>query len=232
MPRPMAARAKSHAMAVMTLCGMLFACTLLHAETARPADPELSRTALLSDPATPSGGNPNGDVTVVEFFDYNCPVCVRTQPAFEAFLAADQGVRVVYKDWPIFGVGSVAAARVALAAQWQGRYATVHWALLHAPMRKVSVDQAMTIAVAAGADGPRLAADLAAHGPEIDAVLARTEKQADKLGLQGTPAFLIGPLLVEQPLDVAGFKAAAADARSRAGATIRMPADDAQRRDD
>ena len=126
---------------------------------------------------------------------------------------------MVYKDWPIFGAGSIAAARVALAAKWQGKYGAVHDALLDTPLRKVAADQIRTIAVKAGADGGRLDADLKDHGPEIDVILARIEKQADKLGVPGTPVFLIGPLLIEQALDLDGFREAVAQARAK----VRLP---------
>ncbi len=185
-------------------------------QSAGPADPDLSVHALLADPQTPTGGNPAGDVTIVEFFDYNCPFCRKAQPDLEKLVATDHGVRLVYKDWPIFGAGSIAAARIALAAQWQGKYEAVHDALLEAPMRKEGADQVRALAVKAGADGALLDQALEAHGPEISAILARTEKQAEKLGAPGTPVFLIGPLLIERALDLEGFKKAVADARARA----------------
>lgn len=111
------------------------------AQAPSPADPDLTRQALTHDPQTPSGGNPRGDVTIVESFDYYCPYCMKAQPALEQLLAADDGIRMVYKDWPIFGAGSIAAARVALAAKWQGKYEAVHDALLDTQLRKVAVDQ-------------------------------------------------------------------------------------------
>ena len=189
---------------------------LAWSQSADPADPDLTIQALTADPQTPTGGNPAGDITIIEFFDYNCPYCMKAQPELEKLIATDHGIRLVYKDWPIFGNGSTAAARVALAAKWQGKYEAVHDALLDTPLRKVSADQIRTIAVKAGADAALLDEDLTGHGQEIDAILARTEKQANKLGAPGTPVFLIGPLLVEQALDLDGFKRAVAQARAKA----------------
>lgn len=86
------------------------------AQAPSTADPDLTRRALTHAPQTPTDGNPRRDVTIVEFFDYNCPNCMKAQPALEQLLAVDHGIRMVYKDWPIFGAGSIMAARVALAA--------------------------------------------------------------------------------------------------------------------
>lgn len=204
-------------------CGMAVATASLPAGAASAPDPDVSQAALLHDPQTPVGGNPAGDLTVVAFFDYNCPSCMATQPALKALLAADHGIRLVYKDWPIFGAGSVGAAKVALAAQYQGRYEAVHDALLAVPLRKVTAEQIRTIAVKAGADGARLDADLKAHAREIDAILARTWKQADRLKAPGTPVFLIGPLLVERPLDLPALKTLVAEARAKAAAAAPAP---------
>jgi len=88
------------------------------------------REVLEQDPNAPVLGNPDGDVTIVEFFDYNCPYCRRVKPEMEALLAADPNVRVVYREWPILGDGSVFAAKAALAARNQGKYVEFHWAMM------------------------------------------------------------------------------------------------------
>jgi protein-disulfide isomerase len=88
------------------------------------------RDTLERDPNAPVLGNPEGDVTVVEFFDYNCPYCRRAKPEIEALLEADANVRLVYREWPILGEGSVFAARAALAAREQGLYEEFHWAMM------------------------------------------------------------------------------------------------------
>lgn len=178
-----------------------------------PSDPDLSMGALLRDPATPTGGNPKGDVTIVEFFDYNCPFCMKSAPVLQKLLREDHGIRMVYKDWPIFGPVSKYAAEVALAAKWQGDYQVVHDALLGTDKRKISKDQVRAIAATTPVDMAKLKIDLVAHKADIAAILARTSKQADQMHLPGTPIFLVGPLLVDQALDLKGFKAAVAQAR-------------------
>ncbi|PNG28041.1 DsbA family protein [Methylocella silvestris] len=178
-------------------------------------DPDLSREALLSDPATPVGGDPNGDVTIVAFFDYNCPFCMKSEPALEQLMASDKHVRLVYKDWPIFGGVSVYAAKLALAANFQGKYAAAHHALMATSRRKSSEAEARQLVAAAGVDMARLDADLAGKAAEIDAILKRTDKQATGMSFAGTPVYLIGPFLVAAALDLDGFKKAVADARAK-----------------
>ncbi len=184
-------------------------------QQANSSDPDLTYQAMVGDPQTPVAGNPRGDLTIVEFFDYNCPFCIKAEPALEKLIAGDNGIRLVYKDWPIFGGGSIIAARMALAANWQGKYEAVHNALLRTASRKISADQIRVIAANAGADPARLEADLQAHARQIDAILARTEKQAEKLGVPGTPVFLIGPLLIESAPDLEGFQKSVRDARAK-----------------
>lgn len=89
-----------------------------------------NRDALEKDAKAPVFGSPDGDVTVVEFFDHNCPHCRRVKPHIEAVLAEDPKVKLVYREWPILGDGSVFAARAALAAREQGKYEEFHWALM------------------------------------------------------------------------------------------------------
>ena len=181
----------------------------------RASDPDLSVAALLSDPATPTGGNPQGDVTIVEFFDYNCPYCTTVQPEFLKLLVADQKIRVVYKDWPIFGAASTFAAKVALAAGWQGKYVAVHNALLNFGRRNVSNDRVLGVAAEVGVDLARLDADMVAHESEISVVLTRTAKQATTMGFTGTPVFLVGPFLIQGAVDEGDFEKAVSDARKR-----------------
>lgn len=182
---------------------------------AAPPDPDLTREAILNDPQAPVGGDPHGDVTIVAFFDYNCLYCMKTHPELVKLLQEDPRIRLVYKDWPIFGDISAYAAQVALAAKLQGKYAAVHDALLATGARKTGKDQVRDIAQGAGVDMAKLDADLAAHSAEIEALLKRNDKQAVGMGFSGTPVFLIGPLLIASPLDLPGFKQAVSDARKR-----------------
>lgn len=149
---------------------------------------------VLADPGSPAYGAARPQVTVVVFTDYQCPICKATDPALDRLLAADPTVRVVWKDWPIRGPQSDLAARTALAAHAQGRYREVHSALM-AARGPLGPERIAAIARAAGADPDRAAAR------EIDAQLARHAAQAFGLGLQGTPAYLVGPYLLEGGLD-------------------------------
>ena len=148
---------------------------------------------LTRDPNAPVLGNPEGDVTVVEFFDYNCPYCRRAGEAMKELIAADEGVRVLYREWPILGDGSVVASRAALAAREQGMYEALHWAFMDAPGR---LDEAsvMEIAEGIGLDVERLRADMEA--PEVDAHIDASMALAEEIGFSGTPSFVIGEMPV------------------------------------
>ncbi|UWR09581.1 DsbA family protein [Ruegeria sp. B32] len=157
------------------------------------------RDLLERDPNAPVIGNPDGDVTVVEFFDYNCPYCKRAAPIVKGVIAGDGNVRVVYREWPILGEGSVFAARAALAARNQGKYEEFHWALmgLNGRANEASV---MKAARALGLDENKLRADM--NAPEVDAHIQVSMDLARGLGFTGTPSFVIGdalaPGLIEQ----------------------------------
>ena len=170
--------------------------------------------AILNDPDAPVGGNPKGDVTIVAFLDYNCPFCKKATPALDKVVAADGGVRLVYKDWPILAESSVDGARMALAAKYQGKYLQAHAALMAVPGRN-SRDRMVEAIRNAGVDMIRLDADLKAHESEITALIKRNRDEADSLGLEGTPVFLIGPFKVAAALDADGFRRAVDQARAR-----------------
>ena len=158
------------------------------AEAAAAAIAEL-RPMLEADPNAPVLGNPEGDVTVVEFFDYNCPYCKQASGEVKALLAADADVRLVYREWPILGEGSVYAARAALAAREQGKYEEFHWALMEDRARK---DEAgvLRIAEAVGLDVERLKADTESEA--VMSHIAQSMAMAESLGFTGTPSFVIG----------------------------------------
>jgi protein-disulfide isomerase len=151
------------------------------------------RQALAQDPDSPVGGNPAGDVTVVEFFDYRCPHCRRMAPLVKTLLAEDPGVRLVYKEMPILGEESVIAARAALAARRQGKYTEAHDRLMAetGPLTRPAV---LALLGAIGLDTDRLGADMDA--PEIQTLIGRELALARALGIEGTPAFVIGSELV------------------------------------
>lgn len=168
------------------------------------------REALLADPSSPVGGNPKGDVTIVEFFDYRCPYCKQVEPALEALLKEDTKLRIVYKEFPILGPPSVIASRVALAAQRQGKYDAFHRSMM---ARKGQIDEktVLEVAAASGLDLQRLKADMAA--PETDAILKRNMELAEALTIEGTPAFIIGDTLAPGAADIDTLRKLVAAAR-------------------
>ena len=195
---------------------LLLSCTSLAAQQGQPpiSASDLTRF-VLHDPASPTFGDPHGDVTIVAYLDYNCPYCRRSTPQLEAFLHGDPHVRVVYKDWPILSAASVTEAKVALAAAYQGRYREAHDALMAIQVRPATGEAIKAAVRGAGIDVDRLNGDLAAHDDAITKLLARDNSEAEALGFQGTPVFLVGPFKLEQAIDEAGFRQAVADARAK-----------------
>jgi protein-disulfide isomerase len=151
------------------------------------------RRELLEDPDAPVGGNPKGDVSLVEFFDYRCPYCKQVVPAIDALLAKDKQLRFVYKELPVLGPDSVRAARAALAAGKQGKYEAMHRALM-AVKGQIDEPAIMKVAASVGLDVERLKVDMAA--PEIDRALKANVKLAEVLDIRGTPGFVIGDEIV------------------------------------
>lgn len=168
------------------------------------------RSEVLDDPATPVGGNPRGDVTIVEFFDYRCPYCKQVLPALQALLKEDGKLRFVYKEMPVLGPPSVAAAHAALAAQRQGKYEAFHTALMGAK-GQITEDTIYKVAGSVGLDVERLKRDMVA--PEIDSALKANLALADALNIHGTPAFIVGNHIVPGALDLDTLKTMVADAR-------------------
>ena len=157
----------------------------------------LAARAVLEDRAAmeenaPVIANVEGDVTVVEFLDYNCPYCKRALEEVDALVAADPNVRLVVREWPILGPDSVVAARAALAAREQGQYEEMHEALM--ALDRADESSVMGAAAAIGLDVEKLAADMAS--PTIDAHFQRSNELALGLGFSGTPSFVVGDELV------------------------------------
>lgn len=182
---------------------------------AAPGGDVLSRDRVLRDPDIPAAGNPKGDITVVEFFDYQCPYCKVVHPEFKKAVEQDGKIRVIYKNWPVFGDISIYAARLALAAKYQDKYAEAHEALMTAPA-KLDKDRVKDALAQAGIDVPRAEEDLKKNAKAIDAALARTNEQAEAFGFQGTPSFIFNTFRFAGVLDAEGFKAAFKDARAAA----------------
>lgn len=203
------------AVALATALGLGAVMPLSQPVLGQAADGGLSRDSVLRDPEIPALGNPNGDVTIVEYFDYQCPYCKKVDPELMRVAQEDGKVRVVFKDWPIFGGASTYAAKMALASKYQNKYPEAHKALISAKS-KLTEAIVRDLLEKAGIDVARATADLAANQKAIDALLARNNAQAEALGFQGTPAFIVGTFRVPGILDAAGFKQAISDARKAA----------------
>lgn len=147
------------------------------------------RKELLNDLDSPVGGDPRGDVTVVQFFDYRCGFSRRVVPVVENVLKKEAGIRVVYKEFPILGPESIFAAKAALASRVQGKYAAFHKALMEGGGSFSEAD-VLQAAASVGIDTERLKKDMAA--PEVEAIISRNHALAQALSIQGTPAFVVG----------------------------------------
>ena len=176
---------------------------------------ELTIDDVLFDPDQPVLGNPAGDVTVVEFFDYQCPFCKRGHPDLMAEVEADGNVRLVLKDWPIFGGASVLASQLVLGAVEEGTYVVAQAALMATPAR-LSEDDVRDTLAAAGLDPAAMLAAYRQDRERWDGLMGRNSRQAAALGLQGTPAFIIGQSLLPGALDRDRLRAAIAAARGSA----------------
>lgn len=154
---------------------------------------EAQRGILENDPNAPVLGNPEGDVTVVEFFDYNCPYCKKAGEIVKELIAEDPNVRVVFREWPILSESSVIASRAALASRAQGKYEEFHWALMEQQGR-LTKKAVFAVAKDIGLDVDQLEADM--DSAEIDEHLATTQTLASSLGFGGTPSFVVGDELV------------------------------------
>jgi protein-disulfide isomerase len=215
--------------------GLLFAAvssSIVFAQTSNPAPQttqgpeqgrELTREMFLEDDIAPRVEPAAFDTTIVMYTDYQCPYCRKAHLALQQLLAEDKKVRVLYRDWPIFGPASEQAARLAIASKWQGRHAEFHDALMRTP-GKLSDETIRAAAKKARVDWPRLQQDLTAHGSEIEALLERNNTQAEALGLDGTPGFIIGNTFAPGGVDLAGFREMIKEARAEKPAEAKSAA--------
>jgi protein-disulfide isomerase len=171
-----------------------------------------NRREIFADPATPVGGDPHGNATIVEFFDYRCPYCKEVQPSLEALLKQDPKLRIVYKEFPILGPVSVTAAHAALAAQKQGKYDAFHDAMM-AARGNITDDTVYKVAAAVGLDVGRMTHDMASPG--VAQQLQANMALADRLDVHGTPAFVVGDKVVPGAIDLAALKTMIADSRKQ-----------------
>ncbi len=171
-----------------------------------------SRAALTQDPDSPVAGNPDGDVSIVEFFDYKCPYCRRVASTIKDVVAADGKIRLVMKEFPVLGPQSIKAARAALAAVKQGKYEKFHWALMTEP-GDMSDPHIRQIARTVGLDVEQMQKDM--ESPEIQAMAQRNRELARALQITGTPAFVIDDTLVPGAIDRKTLEHLVAQARAK-----------------
>jgi len=148
---------------------------------------------IFRSPSSPVIGNPQGDVTLVEFFDYQCGYCKRSQPDLERLVKEDSGLKVVLKEFPILGPASVTAARASLAAQKQGKYQDFHVKLMGFK-GQLTDDVVYQTAKQVGLDLDKLKQDM--NDPSVVAELRANMDLAEALGVEGTPAFVINNQLI------------------------------------
>ena len=172
----------------------------------------LTEALVLRDPDIPVAGNPNGDISIVEWFDYQCPYCRKLEPELRQVVQDDGKVRLVLKDWPILGPVSVVASRMALACKYQDKFIAAHDALIGVNS-KLTEPRINELLAGAGIDVDRATRDLAANAKAIDAILARNNDQATAFGFKGTPSFIVGKFRVPGVLTMAQFEQVVADAR-------------------
>jgi protein-disulfide isomerase len=183
------------------------------AQTTRPVAPAVWNSVLASPRVTPVAGAAQGDVTIVEYFDYNCPDCRALDPKVKQLLASDPGVRLIRKDWPVFGDVSAYAAYCSYAAAKQGKYQLAHDALITSKQDLDKKEDVQSVMRAAGFDMNKIDADVAQHQKEYSAIIASNEHETTMLGLKGTPGVVIGGQVVLGSIDYARLTSLVAQAR-------------------
>ncbi len=170
------------------------------------------RRELYDDSEAPTAGNPRGNFTIVEFFDYRCPYCKQMHAPMKALLAGDPELRVIRKDLPILGPASLVASHAALAARAQGKYPAFHDALMEF---RGQLDEAAVLRIAADLklDVAKLRRDM--DSPAVVTLLQRNVALAQGLAISGTPAFVIGDALVPGAIDTETMKRLVAEARAK-----------------
>ncbi|MDW9627475.1 DsbA family protein (plasmid) [Sinorhizobium meliloti] len=165
---------------------------------------------IFNDPGSPVGANPKGDAVLVEFFDYNCPYCRQATPMLDSLEQEDKGLRLVFKEYPILGAGSVFAARAALASQKQGKYLAFHKAMM-AYQGRITEESSLEVAANVGLDVERLKQDMT--DPAIEEIIKRNVALAQALRISGTPSFVVGKEIVRGLTDASSLKRLIASAR-------------------
>lgn len=162
-----------------------------------------NRMALEQDGNSHVGGNPRGDVTLVEFYDYRCPYCCQAQAMVSELIKSDPNLRVVYKEFPILGAESMIAARAAVAARSSSFYTQFHDALMMAPS-PLTEESVLKIAGSVGMNVSALQLEMGSS--DIDQIIAVNHALAQQIGVNGTPAFVVGDTLVPGVVELADMQ--------------------------
>ena len=171
--------------------------------------------AVLADRSYPMRSDNPATLTLVVFTDYQCPACKLAHDAMERAVAADGRVRLIYRDWPIFGPMSERAARITLAADHQGIYPELHARLMRERRPLTEAVLREDVVLSAG-DWAKIVETMKTRAGEIDRMLSATRTTAFALGIAGTPAYLAGPVIALGANDEAGFRRLFAEGRAAA----------------
>jgi len=193
----------------------VFGMSALSSTARAQGDNVLTEALVLRDPDIPVAGNASGDISIVEYFDYQCPYCRKVEPELRQVVHEDGKVRLVWKDWPILGPISVTASRMALASRYQDKFVQAHDALI-AINSKLTEPKLREALAGGGIDVDRLDRDLAGHASDISATLSRNNDQAAAFEFHGTPSFIVGKFRVPGVLTMPQFTQVIADARKAA----------------
>jgi protein-disulfide isomerase len=210
--RPYQTRTRRDTLGLLGAGAALLGITIAPGQALAQGDNVLTEALVLRDPDIPVAGNPNGDISIVEYFDYNCPYCRKLEPELGQVVHDDGKVRLVRKDWPILGPTSVTAARMALASKYQDKSSQAHDALI-GNNSKLTDSRITELLAGAGIDMDRLTHDLASNATAIDAILKRNNDQATAFDFKGTPSFIVGKFRVPGVLTMEQFAQVIADAR-------------------
>ena len=186
-------------------------------ETKRFTNLKSMASEIFHNPADAVVGNSKGDVTIVEFMDYNCGWCKKSVKEMQSLVGADKKVRVVMKEFPIFGAGSEYAARAALASVKQGKYWKFHQALF-ASENKITPEVTDQIATEQGLDVAKMKADM--KDPAIDTAVQKNQALATALAFTGTPAFIVDSQVIPGYAPLDNLQATLASVRANGGCKI------------
>jgi len=183
-----------------------FAAGPVFAQATRVVPAQLLTSILANPLPAATVGDVRGNVTIVEYFDYDCPVCRHLEPELRRLLANDTKVRLIRKDWPVFGEASEYAAYCSYAAAREGRYAAAHDALISSRQDLGSKEDVRSVLQAAGFNIQQLDADIRSHAKEYSNSLKRSHEETAALDLQGTPGLIVGDEVVLGGIDLAALE--------------------------